>query len=190
MNGQEVVELNRFLSTSALPALFAFFSSILPCSAQEMGNGNPTVGGAPAIEPPFEVALEVSHLAELDGGRGTVDLLLIVTPLTEPVRVTWEVIVPSPLSVLSGGRDGSSPIRMGEKLERGLTVSIPDGHRYYVHARAILETERGELFTRAVSQVIDLGAPDIAHPPFIRHDPVRGDVTSFRGVVLGGGDQR
>ena len=46
---------------------------------------------------------------------------------------------------------------------------------------------RGELFTRAVSRTVDLGEPDIEHPSFIRTDPARGAVTSYKGVLLARG---
>ncbi len=78
---------------------------------------------------------------------------------------------------------------MGEKLARSISFSIADGGRHYIYARAILETSSGDLYTRAVSRYVDLGAPDVRHPSFVRTDSVRGDVTSFTGIVLEGGDR-
>jgi hypothetical protein len=125
----------------------------------------------------------------MSGEGGTVDLNLTLAPLTESVRVSWEVSVPSRLSALSGEWDGIVPIQLGERVSRSFSLSVPDGKRYYLYARAILETERGELYTRAVSRYIDFGEPDIEHPSFVRTDPVRGGVMSFRGVQLEGGDR-
>lgn len=166
-----------------------------PSHLQGFGDEISKVSGATghfcsgAIQPPLEIELEVSHTEEINGESGTAELLLTLTSLTESVRVSWEVTVPSQLSPISGSWEGVAPIKMGERLTRTLTLSIPDGKRHYLYARAILETERGELFTRAVSPYIDLGAPDVAHPSFVRTDAVRGDVSSFRGVMLEGGDR-
>ena len=142
-----------------------------------------------AIRSPIEVELEVSNIQDIDGESGTAEFILTLTPLTESVRVSWEVTAPAQLSPIAGGWEGIEPIEMGEKLTRTLSFSISDGDRHYLYARAILETERGELYTGAVSRYVDLGAPDIENPPFVRRDAVRGDVTSFRGVVLEGGDR-
>lgn len=178
-----------------LPAFVVGIASSGPSVGWAFPGGDPQVGGEAghfctgAIQPPIEVVLEVTRVTETAGDAGTVDLLLKLTPLTESVRVMWEVSVPSDLSALSGGWDGIVPVRMGEQLTRALSLSVPDGKRYYLTARAVLETERGDLYTRAVSQVIDLGAPDVDNPPFTRSGSVRGDVVSFRGVQLEGGER-
>lgn len=142
-----------------------------------------------AIEPPLEIELEVSNIRDFDGESGTADFLLSITPLTESVRVSWEVTAPAQLSPIAGKSDGIEPVRMGEKLSRSISFSITDGGRHYIYARAILETTSGDFHTRAVSRYVDLGAPDVKHPSFVRTDAVRGDVTSFKGVMLEGGDR-
>ena len=178
-----------------LPAFFAAAALNGPSQGWAFQAGDPQVGGGAgnfctgAIEPPVQIALDVSHVEETAGDAGTVDLLLTLTPLTESVRVTWEVTLPPALSALSGNWRGSAPVRMGESVSRAFSLSVPDGKRYYVYARAILETVKGDLYTRAVSRYIDLGAPDVDQPPFTRSDPVRGDVVSFRGVQLEGGER-
>jgi hypothetical protein len=142
-----------------------------------------------AIQPPLEVELDVVRQETLDGESGTADLQLSVTPLTESVRVSWEIVAPPALSTISGNLDGIEPATLGGTISHSLTLSVPDGHRYHVYARAVLETERGERYTRAVSRYIDLGEPDIEHPSFVRNDPQRGAVTSYRGIVIEGGDR-
>jgi len=107
--------------------------------------------------------------------------------MTESTRISWEVKVPSELSSLSGNLQGVENVSMGDQATKTLLLSVPDGKRYHVYAKAIIETVAGETFSRAVSRYVDLGAPDIAHPSFVRQDPVRGNVTSYKGVQLEGG---
>jgi hypothetical protein len=142
-----------------------------------------------AIQPPLEVQLEITSLVDLDGERGTAELRFSVTPRTDAVRVSWEIVTPEGLTAVAGNPGGIEPASRDAEISRSVTLAIPDGRRYSVYARAILETTRGELYTRAVSRTIDLGEPDIEHPAFVRTDPVRGAVTSYKGVVIEGGER-
>jgi len=187
--------MTRFLPMLILPVFVVGIALSGPSAGWAFPGSDPQAGWEAghfctgAIQPPIDLALEVSRVTETAGDAGTVDLLLKLTPLTESVRVMWEVSLPPGLSALSGSRDGLVPVRMGEQLTRSLSLSVPDGKRYYLYARAVLETESGDLYTRAVSRVIDLGSPDVTSPPFTRSDAVRGDVVSFRGVQLEGGER-
>jgi hypothetical protein len=192
---KEVVVLSRLLSHIVLLVFAVGFMLGTPFHLQSMEGGSTKASGVTghfctgAIQSPIKVELEVSNIQDIDGESGTAEFILTLTPLTESVRVSWEVTAPAQLSPIAGSWEGIEPIEMGEELTRTLSFSISDGDRHYLYARAILETERGELYTGAVSRYVDLGAPDIGNPPFVRRDAVRGDVTSFRGVELEGGDR-
>lgn len=163
--------------------------SAIAWSGHPGGNG-PEADGmicTGAIQPPLDVQMDVTTLADFDGERGTVEFRFSVTPRTDAVRVSWEIVTPEGLTAISGSASGIEPAERDATISHAVTLSVPDGRRHSVYARAILETTRGELFTRAVSRTVDLGEPDIEHPAFIRTDPVRGEVMSYKGVVLEGG---
>jgi len=140
-----------------------------------------------ALQPPIEIGLEIAQIPDASSESGTAELTLSLTPMTESTRISWEIKAPSALSSLSGNLQGVESVAMGDKVEKTFLLSVPDGKRYQLYARAIVETKAGEIFTRAVSRYIDLGTPDVEHPSFVRTDPVRGNITSYRGVQLEGG---
>jgi hypothetical protein len=189
--------LNRSNPFHVLLALAICLTLSAPPSVQG-ASGAATEAGRPAepqidhisredIQPPIEINLDVTATENANGESGTADLVLTITPLTESVSVSWEITLPSGLVPMSGQWQGTEAVSMGNQVTKRLTLSVPDGKRYYMYARATLETKSGEVYTRAVSPFIDLGAPDERYPTFIRTDNVRGDVTSFRGIVLKGG---
>jgi hypothetical protein len=139
------------------------------------------------LQPPLDIQLEVVRLNEMDGERGIAELLLTVTPLIECSHISWEITAPAGLSSLSGQLKGTEALTLGERKTKTITMSVPDGKRYYLYAKATLETENGVVFTNAVSPYIDLGAQENKYPTFVRKDSVRGDVTTFKGVVAEGG---
>jgi len=183
--------LNRYLRLITLTVCvlgLARPGSATARSAHPGGNGpEADLFCTGALQPPLDIQMEVTTLADQDGERGTVELRLSVTPRTEAVRVSWEIVMPEGLATIAGSASGIEPAERDATISHSVTVTVPDGLRRSIYARAILETTRGELYTRAVSRTVDLGEPDIEHPAFIRTDPVRGDVMSYKGVVLEGG---
>ncbi len=189
--------MNRIVTTISLLAFFWLVPSNGPSfekgtwgvTPEGSGQQGPTADMfcTGVIQPPVDIRLEVTRIDEMAGERGVAELLLTVTPLIECSSISWDISLPTGLSSITGQLKGTEAVALGDRKTGAITLSVPDGKRYYLYARATLETETGNVFTNAVSPFIDLGAPEVKYPSFVRIDPVRGDVTSFKGVVREGG---